>query len=366
MRPGLKRFLNLSLIFGTLLIVLLIAFRDNSLEDAIRYVRSMSVSWIVISVLTYLAYLAMDSVAIHFFLRRQGYSVSIGRLAFISVIGQYYSNITPGASGGQPMQIYYLHKDGVPTAIATSAIVMRFFCFQVMLTLFAAYYWIMDGAYIMDHVGAMKWILIVGFCYNTVMVTGLAILALRADLIKKLIAFGMRLGRRWIRKPEETSDKLNRAVDVFHDSLASYKDSPLDMVVQLVIGGLQLLCMMSILFCVYRGLGLKGETYGHIIGMSVMEYISAAYAPLPGASGAQEGVFSMYFNQIFPDGMLIAALLLWRFFTYYICLVLGAVCVTVHGIRSGKSLKEVKQEEEAIMKAKELPADKGGQEDGRV
>ena len=348
MKVGEKGFLNLALILGTLLIVLLIALRDNSLEDAVRYVRSMSLTWIVLSVLTYLAYLSMDAVAIHFFLKRQGYRVPLHRLAFISVIGQYYSNITPGASGGQPMQIYYLHENGVPTAIATSAIVMRFFCFQVMLSVFATYYWIADGAYINSQVGAQKWILIVGFVYNTVMVTGVAFLALSANVIKKIIAFVMRIGKKWIKKPEEKTEKLYRAVDVFHDSLTSYQHQPIDMLVQLIIGGLQLLAMMSILYCVYRGLGLQGETFGHLVGMSVMEYISAAYAPLPGASGAQEGVFGMYFGQIFPDGMLIAALLLWRFFTYYICLILGAVIVTVHGLRSGKSLKDVVRQEEKI------------------
>ncbi|MBQ9307194.1 MAG: flippase-like domain-containing protein [Clostridia bacterium] len=343
MKGGKRRILNIALILGTLAIVLVIGISDNSLGHAIEYVRSMNLGWVCLAILCYLAFLAMDAVAIHFFLKRQGYKVYFGRLAFTSIAGQYYSNITPGAYGGQPMQIYYLHKSDVPTAIGTSAISMRFFCFQVMLSVFATVLWIRYGTYVNEHVAGQRWILIIGYCYNAVMVAGVATLALQSGLIKRLIAWGIRFGTKhhWIKKPEEISEKLNKSVDVFHDSLTSYSHKPWDMLVQLFIGGLQLLALMSVLYCVYRGLGLVGESYWRIVTMNVMEYISAAYAPLPGASGAQEGVFSMYFDHIFPDGMLFAALLLWRFFTYYICLILGAVVVTVHGLREGKSLRDV-------------------------
>ncbi len=352
------RILNTILIVGTLAVVLIIGISDNSLEDAVGYVRAMNGIWVVLAVAAYLGYLMMDAVAIHFFLKRQGYKVSFLRMMFISISGQYYSNITPGAYGGQPMQIYYLHQNDVPTAIATSAISMRFFSFQVMLSVFATVFWILFGSYINDHVGGEKWILIIGYCYNAVMVTSLTILALQSSLIKKLIAFGIRFGakHRWIKKPEETSERLNRSVDVFHDSLTSYSQRPWDMMVQLFIGALQLLSLMSVIYCVYRGLGLAGEKYWHLISLNVMEFISAAYAPMPGASGAQEGVFSIYFDQLFPDGMLFAALLLWRFFTYYISLIIGAITVTIHGVRSGKTLKEVAKQTESVMEG-DTPAE---------
>ena len=137
MKGSRKRIINFVLILGTLAVVLVIGISDNSLFEAWEAVRTMNLAWVILAVLCFLCYLMMDTVAIHFFLRRQGYKVSFLRLCFISVVGQYYSNITPGASGGQPMQIYYLHQDHVPTAIGTSAIAMRFFCFQFMLAFLA-------------------------------------------------------------------------------------------------------------------------------------------------------------------------------------------------------------------------------------
>ena len=58
-----------------------------------------------------------------------------------------------------------------------------------------------------------------------------------------------------------------------------------------------------------------------------MLFISASYTPLPGASGAQEGGFLLYFNGIFTEGTIGLALLVWRFFTYYIFLLIGMLFV---------------------------------------
>ena len=60
--------------------------------------------------------------------------------------------------------------------------------------------------------------------------------------------------------------------------------------------------------------------------MSSLLFTSAGYTPLPGASGAQEGFFSLFFSPMCPSaGVIFPALLLWRFFTYYITLIVGGI-----------------------------------------
>ena len=47
------------------------------------------------------------------------------------ILGRYFDNITPSAVGGQPYQIYYLHKNKVPAGVATSLPVVCFFMQQL-------------------------------------------------------------------------------------------------------------------------------------------------------------------------------------------------------------------------------------------
>ena len=351
MNPRIKRLINLAMILVPLMIVLVIGFSDNSLPESWKAVRSMNIKWVILAVLCFTGFLSMDALSLKYFLFRQGYNIRFHDLMFVSIVGQYYSNITPGASGGQPMQVYYLHKKDVPTGMATSAVVVRFFCFQVMLSVIGTVLWIRYGAYIAEHTGGNKWILIVGYIYNVVMVVGVSFLALSKQAIHKLLSWCIRIGTRlhWIRHPESTQHRIEKSEETFHDSLTYFRHNPIDLVIQMLIGGLQLMFLMSVLVMIYHGLGLSGATYGQLVAMNVCEFLAAAYTPLPGASGAQEGVFGLFFGKIFPENLLVAALLLWRFFTYYIGILLGITVITLHGVLEGNSVREAAKASENML-----------------
>ena len=343
MKPRTRRIINFALIIGTLAIVLIIGITDQDIGSAMDALRGLGLQWALLCLACYMAFVTMDAASIHYFLRNQGCRLSFGYVFYVSIVGQYYSNITPGASGGQPMQIYYLHERGIPTGVATSALVVRFISFQAMLSVIGTVMWIAYGPFIAEHLGGNIWILIVGYTYNTLMITLLIVIVLRRSVINWLVNLVVKIGSRLrlIKQPESTQQRWLHAASTFHDSLQLIIHKPGQLAVQFLLGGAQLVFLMSVIWFVYCGLGLSGMTWGQLTSLSVMEYLSAAYAPLPGASGATEGVFSLYFNSVFPGGNLLAALLLWRFFTYYFSLILGAVTVTVGGIRSGKTLREV-------------------------
>ena len=342
MKSGVKKLLNYALIFGTLIIVLLISANDQDLGAAFGAMRSIEGKWLVLCTVAFAGFMMMDALSIWYFLRRQGYrQVSLGYAVFVSITGLYYCNITPGASGGQPMQIYYLHKRGVPVGTGTSALVVRFFSFQFMLSVIATVLWIAHGPYIAEHVGSSMWIMIIGYVYNAVMVSFVVLVSVKKSIVGKVMGFIIRVGHKLhlIRNPEETRVKWLDVLDTFHDGIMVMKRRPLDFLIQIALGGLQLMSLMTVIWFVYRGLGLSGAGYGELVAVDVMEYISAAYMPLPGASGAQEGVFSIYFGRIFPGDLTLAALLTWRFFTYYISLIVGAVVTVGYGIATGTRKK---------------------------
>ena len=90
---------------------------------------------------------------------------------------------------------------------------------------------------------------------------------------------------------------------------------------------LQVLGLMSIAYCIYRALGLNQYTYWDVLTLQFLLFIAASFTPLPGASGAQEGGFYIFFQHVFPADKLVGALLLWRFFTYYFTMIIGVGAV---------------------------------------
>jgi hypothetical protein len=130
MNPRTKRLINLGIILVTFGIVLYIVLSDPSLPNALKSLTNLRIQHIAVLLLCWALYVLGDAVSIWYCLRRQGYKLSLPYVYFTSICCQYYCGITPGATGGQPMQIYYIHKKGVPTGIASSALIVHFFCFQ--------------------------------------------------------------------------------------------------------------------------------------------------------------------------------------------------------------------------------------------
>ncbi len=343
MKPLTKRILNMVLILGTLALVIVIGLRDNDLPTTLQTLARMDLPNVLACLGCFFCFLLAEAVSIKYFLWRQGYGITVAYGLFLTITGQYYSAITPGASGGQPMQVYYIHRKHVPTGVATSALVTRFFCFQFMLSLLTTVFWIGYGPFVREQVGGSMWVLIVGYVYNIFTCTAVILFAFLRPLVRWLVNLALKIGTklRLVKQPEESRKKWMKAVDLFHDSIHEITRHPADLAVQLLLGGLQLLALMSVCWFVYRGLGLSGHTWGQAVTMGMMEYISAAYTPLPGASGAQEAVFSIYFSRLFPGTAMLAAILLWRFFTYYVAILVGAVVVTTVGLREGRSLKDM-------------------------
>lgn len=338
MKPGTKKLLNFCLIFGTLAVVLLVGVNGEEMSSAIAAFKEIEPQWIALCALSYLGTVALDAGSLYCFLRRQGQKISFPYAVMVSIMGSYYSNITPGATGGQPMQVYYMAKKKVSVGVATSALTVKFFCFQFMLAVLGTVLWIANGPFIYEQLGRNRWILIVGYSYNCFTVCLVLLMALVKKPVQVILRLVIRLGKKLhlVKDEEATLNRWNDVHDTFYDSIRQIARHPIDLMVQLVYAALHLLSLMAAIYFLYEAFGLSGVGYWQLTALGLMLYTSAAYTPLPGASGAQEGVFALYFSQVFPDGIRLMALLLWRFFTYYVSLIVGAVTSVMHGFLSGR------------------------------
>lgn len=86
----------------------------------------------------------------------------------------------------------------------------------------------------------------------------------------------------------------------------------------------------------------------HVLTVSFLLFVSASYTPLPGASGAQEGGFLVYFGSVFTGGTVSVALLVWRFITYYLCLLVGCADSIFTSLR--KRVKPIRHEKKGQTK----------------
>lgn len=342
MSPKLKNFLSTAFVILSLAVVFTLVFSNPELGNAWEALRKLNWGWTAVLFLCWAAYAGFDSLGVLIYLRKQGYALSPWRTLLSTLIGFYYSNITPSAAGGQPMQIYSLRKAGVSVGYGTVAVSFRFICNQFMACLISLVLFLANRDFVYAQLGDAIWFVRIGWLINFASVPLVLLAAFQRVLIQKLaqgiIRFLARI--RLIRDPEASIARVSEMLDVYHTAMKELMGSVGRILVQLLCSLLSQLALLSTVVFVYFAFGQSGTPAWRILTLSAMLYISASYTPLPGASGAQEGGFLLYFKGIFQNGTIGLALLIWRFFTYYLFLIVGAITVLVEKITSRKEKAE--------------------------
>ncbi|NLB90858.1 MAG: flippase-like domain-containing protein [Clostridiales bacterium] len=340
MKESTKKVLNIGFIVLTIGILVYIILTTVDPQDMVRTFHNLRWRWIAGCLFCILSYYAIDALGTFLYLRGENYSVSYGASLHVSLIGAYYSSLTPGASGGQPMQVYQMNKNGVPVGIGTSAVSIKLFFTQLGTVAVALCLWLLNQQFFAEQLVGVKFFIILGLVINSAVLPIVVLAALNQKLINKIFLFFLTLGEkiRLVRNREKAEKKLLGILDSFHKSSSGAFSSFSAIAEQGLCGALQMFFYMGIGFCVYKAFGLTGIPWYQILLVSYMVFISASFMPLPGGSGAQEGGFYAYYKGIYPDNIITLALFVWRFFTFYFTLIIGTF-VTVFSGGFGKKKK---------------------------
>lgn len=346
-KRSLQHILSFALLALTLGVVLYIGLNGNDLSQLSDALQNLSPLYLLICLICWAVYVLMDALVIYHFLHIQHLPITLWQCIHAAIVGIYYCNVTPGASGGQPMEMYCLSRYKIPVGISGSAMAVKFVVFQVVLLIAGAVLWGTHGAFVRSYAAGSVWFILLGYAANFVTIGMVILMAVSQNAVRWVIDRCIRIGIRLkiCKDPESSREKWENHCKSFLSSFQMVLQKPIDLFVQCVIALIQLMSLMVVIIAVYRALGLSGITYVELITMGVLLYIGASYVPLPGASGAQEGGFAMMFRQIFPDANCFVALLIWRFCTYYLSVLVGAVVTTVDNLRLLRQKNDAEVEE---------------------
>ena len=335
MDPKMKRVLSALFIVLSVTAVFCIAFGNPELSSAWDALRALDLKWIAGLFLCWAAYAFFDALGTWLCLRKQGFRLGIGTVFGITLIGFYYSNITPGASGGQPMQVNSLRKAGVPVGNGTTAVTARLIANQFMVCVISLILLLVNRSFVYQQLQGAVWFVRIGWIINFCVVPLVLLAAFQRRLIRKLAAglIGLLVKLRLVKDREAALARTYEVLDTYHEAIHGLLRSPGQILAQCLCSTLSLLALTGSIVFVYHAFGLSGTSWDKLLTLSFLLFVSASYTPLPGASGAQEGGFMYYFNGVFPGGTKGLALLIWRFFTYYLFLFTGVITVLLERFR---------------------------------
>lgn len=340
-----SKIISAAVILISLGVVLYIAFSNQELSNAWEVLFTLDPVWLLAALGCYVAHVYSEGAGLFAFLRMAGYRVKLSSAAHFSFAGMFYANITPSSSGGQPMQIYLMAKRQVPAGLATSALTVRYFFNQLTVVAITVILWLTNREFASAQLGHVAGLIVLGCAVNFACVPIIVAIMLNRKWVERVALWGIRFltKRHLCKNPDKWEQKAMESINHFHTSLFDLVKRPVHLLIQLVVSVAEMIFLMLVPLMVYRAFGLSGTPVMHILTVAFMLFVSASYTPLPGASGAQEGGFLVYFRGIFTDSTLPLALLVWRFMTYYVCLLAGCADAIYTSLR--KKRKPIDRDE---------------------
>lgn len=332
------------------LVVLIVLRCTDELGQVYSAMRLLDGRWLGLAGGCIALYLFLRVATLRYYLRRHGQKISWRVAVGATGVGQFYSAITPSSSGGQPMQVFWLKKRGVPVSLGTSCISAKFLGFQSAFLIIGGVLWLSNWRMVSEQLYGFRWLVMLGYLVNLGLIVAVMLTIPRSGAVERLSRWIIGLGTKLkiVKHPEETYVRFRDLIADYREALQSLLRHPLDAVVIFLLSVLQVLAYMSVVLCLYRAFGLTETPGTQILTLQVLLFIAAAFVPLPGAAGAQESGFCVFFRNVFPQDSLVAAMLCWRFFSYYALMFLGLMMMLAAGM--AKPPKDEEERKESFSK----------------
>jgi len=255
-----------------------------------------------------------------------------------SLAGDFGGAITPARSGAEPARFLVLAEAGIA---ATNALVVLFA--EILLEAVSLAFVVLVVAIVFHNAGRVLGALVGVVGVYAGFVLGIAVLAV--VLARRKVSFmpprwaeriGLRAGR-W-RLIRDWLAKVRMAVDAVRNVRASWATAAF----------LASIVHVAMRLCVLPALVLPAVTENVPVAPLALWPLGflygAAVVPAPGGGGAVELAFRAALGGVIPAHAFPAALLWWRFYTFYIYIALGAIIAGGVALRAVRKTDELEEE----------------------
>lgn len=332
---------NLIVFILLICLTFFLIFKDENIPEILKIATNVDQKYILIAILAMFVFILCETLNIGRVLKELGEKSNFIKNIKYTLIGFFFSAITPAASGGQPMEIYYMHKEDIKVANSTLALLIHLWSFQIITISFGIISTILNFEVVK---GGLIYLVILGIMLNSIALTLLAISIFSKKLSEGVIKAAVKILKLFkIKNIEEKQEKLEAELEKYQESAKYIKAHKLIMLKTLLTTVVQIIVYYSIPYWVYRSFGFCQYNIFQIITLQAVLYATVSGIPSPGAVGVSEGGFIEIFKNVFPNTMISGAILLNRGISFYAFVLISGIVVIINTLKSKKIDKNLEQ-----------------------
>ncbi|MBQ7201891.1 flippase-like domain-containing protein [Candidatus Saccharibacteria bacterium] len=254
------------------------------------------------------------------------------------LLGKYYDSITPAAIGGQPFQIYYMHKNGgMSEGMSTTIPIIGMISNQIGFIIIAVF------AFLFGSLTINNAVLMATACFGLIFYAFWPIAIMIATFLPGTTAELINLVVKFLAKIHVVKDKdaaIKKVTNGVNDYAKCVKQilKTRGLFAKTIAISVLFHFLVSIIpFFVLTAFGGQVDFLPCLV--TTIAVTSAVYfVPTPGNAGAAEGTFFVVFSAL-SSGYVFWAMLVWRFFSYYVYVITGPIIYLIMHLEKKKKAR---------------------------
>lgn len=339
-----KRALQITVFFVIMLLTFYALFSGRNLKDIWRAVAGMAPWSFAVAIALALFYVCAEGYMIWYLLRAmQEKKSTLFRCIQYSFIGFFYSGITPSATGGQPVQLYYMNKDGNRGSHSTVVLMTVAVVYKFVLVLIGVSILIFWNEPLREELNRFFPLYVLGLLLNIVLVILiLAVMLFPGVILRGELVFETLMIRIRIWKPSaDRKEKVTNFIESYRQGVAWLGKHKGRLAGVVFMTFLQRCSLFLVTYVAYLGFGLKGTDAVTVILLQAAVYVAVDMLPLPGAQGITELMYQAVFVNIFTGKYLFPSMMVNRGINFYFLLVVSLGVVAVNRFQTRMRGKKI-------------------------
>lgn len=332
MNKVLKQFISFLLIFLVTGIVLYFALKDN-FDVIIGEILTMNKFWILLAIFFLFLYYFFRALVINKLSSNFNKEYNLKKALRMVIETNFFHAVTPFSTGGQPYEIYSLTKNNLKVTDATNVSIQNFIVYQIALVSLGIIAILYNTFFhLFDNSGVLKSLVTLGFIINFLVIVFLFILTFTKKINKIIIKVIINIMYffKIIKSKEEKENDINKYLSDFNNGAKLLLKNKREFLISILFHFFGLICLYLIpLFLLYATRNYNNFNGIEAVITSSYVMLIGSFVPIPGGTGGLEYSFVVFYGTFIPNNLVKAIMLVWRFVTYYLGMIVGAIILAI-------------------------------------
>ena len=295
-----------------------VLFQNHSMETMGETFRRAELKFVVPAFFCMFVFINCEAANIRLLMKTFHKKVPYRRSLSYSFAGFYFSAITPSATGGQPMQLFYMTRDGFGFAHSSFALLAVAAVYQMTVLVYGSVMALLNLSYVMSQGKLIQWLLVFGILVNGICSGLILLIILNSLLAERVILCAIRILTRVkiIRNHKKARRKMEGLINEYSRGGAYLRQYPMVVARMFLCALIQLTALFLVPYFSCRALGIEAVP-GRFLAMQAILSLAVTAVPLPGSVGASEGSFISLYRPILGGGHVFPVMMLSRGISFY-------------------------------------------------